>query len=145
MSDVLQETRAALEAAASAALTSAPVSLPAGSIAWPNVAFTPPDAPAPHARVDVLMGRTSPETAGVGGLTRRPGILQVLLYRPLGEGLGTSLAHAQAVLDAMKRGTRLASGATSVLVQRASVGPAYADGAWSVLPVTIDWLVLKED
>jgi hypothetical protein len=53
------------------------------------------------------------------------------------------LAAANAVCDAFKRGTRLGSGL--VLIEAASPTILPPEPDWTVVAVTIDWLVLAED
>lgn len=142
MSAALLDIKAALELAARAAL--APL-VGEANIAWPNLVFQPPGDGTPYARVDHLWARTAPVGIGVDAFTRRPGILQVLLLYPLGKGEAASLAAAQAVCDAFKRGTRLNRGAVSVLVTAASPNPGFRDeGRWAQ-PVSVSWLVHSTD
>ncbi|QQR47744.1 DUF4128 domain-containing protein [Myxococcus xanthus] len=114
------------------------------NLAYPNVVFTP-TAGVPWARLDCLPARTSPAGAGVDSHTRRPGVFQVLLFHPVGEGTAASLTVAQALCDAFKRGTRLGRNDTVVSIHSASVGPALRDEPWWATPVSISWLVHSLD
>lgn len=141
MSTALLDIPAALEAQALAVLT--PV-VGAAHIAWPNLAFKP-QADTPYARVDHLPARSTPAGVGVDSFTRRPGVLQVLLFHPLDKGTQQQREAVQAVCDGFKRGLRLTRGPTSVLIQAASPAPGFRDGAWWAQPVSISWLVYSLD
>nr|WP_254628118.1 phage tail terminator-like protein [Myxococcus sp. CA040A] len=114
------------------------------NLAFPNVTFTP-TAGTPWARVDHLWARTSPGSAGVDSYTRHPGVLQVLLFFPLGAGAGASLTAAQALCGGFTRGTSLVRGDTTVRVQSASVALGFRDEEWWAVPVSVWWLVHSID
>ncbi|WP_163869582.1 phage tail terminator-like protein [Myxococcus eversor] len=141
MSTVLLDITQALEARVVEVLE--PVLGP-GHLAFPNVPFTPV-AGTPWAKVDHLPARTAAGSAGVDAYTRRPGVLQVSLFFPLGAGTAPSLIAAQAVCDGFKRGTTLARGDTTVRVQSASVAPGFRDEPWWAVPVSVWWLVHSID
>ena len=60
-------------------------------IAWPNVAFTPPDPPSPWLRVSLQDGQSAYISAGVPGanVSRYAGVLIIQIFVPVktGEGL----------------------------------------------------------
>jgi len=141
VSTVLLDITQALEARVLEVLE--PVLGPA-RLAFPNVPFTPV-AGTPWAKVDHLPARTGPGSAGVDAYTRRPGVLQVSLFFPLGAGAAPSLAAAQSVCDGFKRGTTLTRGDTTVRVQSASVAPGFRDEPWWAVPVSVWWLVHSID
>lgn len=144
MSTVLLDITQALDIAVLDVLTGAVVKLDKADVAMPNVKFTPA-AGKPHARVDHLHATTSAATAGVNGLTLRPGILQVRLYWPEGGGLGAPMRAAQALVDTFKRGATFTRGTTAVRMQRASINTYLKEGEWLVLPVSLDWRVYAQD
>ncbi|NTX58153.1 hypothetical protein HR086_43340 [Myxococcus sp. CA039A] len=141
MSTVLLDTNAALEAHVLQVLR--PV-LGESNLAFPNVAFTPTQG-TPWARMDHLPAKTSAASAGVNGLTLHPGILQVSLFFPLGNGAGASLQAAQALCDGFKRGTSLSRGDTAVRVESVSRGPGMRDEGWWHTPVSVLWWVHTVD
>ncbi|MCY1042714.1 phage tail terminator-like protein [Corallococcus sp. bb12-1] len=137
MSTALLDIPQALEARAIEVLT--PL-VGADAIAYPNVLFEPKGG-TPWARVDHLPARTSPAGLGQDAQTRHPGVFQVSLFFPLGDGAGAANVAAQAVCDGFARGTTLQAGATLVRIQSASAGPALREEPWWMRPVTVFWLV----
>lgn len=113
-------------------------------IAYPNVAFTPVDGQ-PWAKLDHLPARTAPAGVGVAAQTRRPGLFQVTLFYPLGQGMHAGLTAAQVVCTAFKRGTALERNGTLLRVQSASLSPSLREEGWWALPVSILWLVHSQD
>ncbi|WP_163998677.1 phage tail terminator-like protein [Pyxidicoccus caerfyrddinensis] len=140
MSTVLLDIQQALELHAQAVL--APVV--GQAVAYPNVPFTPAEG-TPWAKVDHLPARTAPAGAGVDSQTRRPGVFQVSLYFPYGQGTKACTDAAQAVCDGFKRGTSLTRGATTVRVQSVSPGPGGREDTWWAVPVSVWWLVHSQD
>lgn len=141
----VSDTPAALETAIKAALNAAPISIADAQIQWPNVVLQPAEG-TPHAAVHHMPAPPFRETVGVGGLTRRNGITQVDLAYPLGQGLGAATASAAALCSALKSGTQLTSGSTTVTVEASGPGPSRTkDGNWAVLPVSIRWSTSTPD
>ncbi len=99
----------------------------------------------PYARVSHIPATTSPAGAGVDSHTRHPGISQVSIYTPPLRGSRQTLALAQALVDALKRGTNLTHGDTTVTVWSVSRGPSFPEAGWQHLPVTIRWLTYALD
>ncbi|RKI09796.1 hypothetical protein D7Y15_23135 [Corallococcus sp. AB030] len=137
MSTVLLDIPRALEAHAAVVL--APV-VGADNIAYPNVVYAPKEG-TPWARVDHLPARTAAAGLGQDAQTRHPGVFQVSLFFPLGEGAGPANTAAQAVCDGFARGTSLQAGATVVRIQSASAGPGLREEPWWMRPVSVFWLV----
>lgn len=144
MSTTLQDIPKAIEPLIKSTLLALVSPLLAADIVFPNVLYQPTPGVA-YARVDHLHARASRATAGVGGLMRRPGLTQVSLFYPQGEGSAKALAAAQAIADAFKSGTALTVNSTTVQVQAAYLTPALRDAEWFMIPVTIDWNVYAAD
>ncbi|MEG6077562.1 DUF4128 domain-containing protein [Enterobacter kobei] len=93
------------------AIISASLGLP---IAWPNIAFTPPDD-APYGRVYVLPAQTVGQDLE-GQLRTYQGILQVNIITPAGSGVSQARGLAQSVADAFPEGLPLVDGDLTVYI-----------------------------
>lgn len=83
-------------------------------VAWPNIAFTPPDN-APYGRVYVLPAQTVGQD--IEGLMRTyQGILQVNIITPAGSGVSQARGLAQSVADAFPEGLPLVDGDLTVYI-----------------------------
>ena len=74
-------------------------------IAWPNIAFTPPDD-APYGRVYVLPAQTVGQDLE-GQLRTYQGILQLNIIAPAGSGVTLARGLAKSVADAFPEGLPL--------------------------------------
>lgn len=83
-------------------------------IAWPNIAFTPPDD-APYGRVYVLPAQTVGQDLE-GQLRTYQGILQVNIITPAGSGVSQARGLAQSVADAFPEGLPLVDGDLTVYI-----------------------------
>lgn len=100
---------------------------------WPNVSVqsAPEDT---HLRVFVLPAST--ESRGLTSWDVEKGIIQVSVYGKHGVGVITLFAIAESVLSLFPRG--YSADAFKVHVA-GSIGPAFIDGAWYVVPVSIPY------
>ncbi|HAS0964537.1 TPA: hypothetical protein I3753_004212 [Enterobacter hormaechei] len=74
-------------------------------VAWPNIAFTPPDN-APYGRVYVLPAQTVGQDLA-GQLRTYQGILQLNIIVPADSGVTSARALAQSIADAFPEGLPL--------------------------------------
>ena len=110
---------------------------PALPIAWPNKEFSPPAGNA-WLRVNELPAGTQPFGLP-GDPTDRTGLMQIDVFRPLGEGHVTAKEVAGQIAAHFPAGRRLTSEGVSVKVTRAELGPVIRDDTRIMLPVTIYW------
>ena len=83
-------------------------------IAWPNIAFTPPDD-APYGRVYVLPAQTVGQD--LEGLLRTyQGILQLNIIAPAGSGVTLARGLTKSVADAFPEGLPLVDGDLTVYI-----------------------------
>ncbi|HFQ5672237.1 TPA: phage tail terminator-like protein [Enterobacter roggenkampii] len=83
-------------------------------IAWPNIAFTPPDD-APYGRVYVLPAQTVGQDLE-GQLRTYQGILQLNIIAPAGSGVTLVRGLAKSVADAFPEGLPLVDGDLTVYI-----------------------------
>ncbi|EFH3905375.1 phage tail terminator-like protein [Escherichia sp. WS2328_2] len=83
-------------------------------IAWPNIAFTPPDD-APYGRVYVLPAQTVGQDLE-GQLRTYQGILQLNIIAPAGSGVTLARGLTKSVADAFPEGLPLVDGDLSVYI-----------------------------
>lgn len=83
-------------------------------IAWPNIAFTPPDD-APYGRVYVLLAQTVGQDLE-GQLRTYQGILQLNIIAPAGSGVTLARGLAKSVADAFPEGLPLVDGDLTVYI-----------------------------
>lgn len=83
-------------------------------IAWPNIAFTPPDD-APYGRVYVLPAQTVGQDLE-GQLRTYQGILQLNIIAPAGSGVALARGLAKSVADAFPEGLPLVDGDLTVYI-----------------------------
>lgn len=107
-------------------------------VAWPNV-----DAPATLPRLEVAVFRNDTQRLTIGGIHRRPGILQVTVCTQLGRGGRDANELAEDVAAHFPADLRLPAGSVAVRITKA---PAIAGGipdaaAWRV-PVSISFETL---
>ena len=84
------------------------------TIAWPNIAFTPPDD-APYGRVYVLPAQTVGQDLE-GQLRTYQGILQLNIIAPAGSGVTLARGLAKSVADAFPEGIPLVDGDLTVYI-----------------------------
>ncbi|EPM0144576.1 DUF4128 domain-containing protein [Citrobacter freundii] len=77
-------------------------------VAWPNIAFTPPDN-APYGRVYILPAQTVGQDME-GQLRTYQGILQLNIIAPAGSGVTQARGLAQSIADAFPEGLPLVDG-----------------------------------
>lgn len=83
-------------------------------IAWPNIAFTPPDD-APYGRVYVLPAQTVGQDLD-GQLRTYQGILQLNIIAPAGSGVTLARGLTKSVADAFPEGLPLVDGDLTVYI-----------------------------
>ncbi|MCZ0535583.1 phage tail terminator-like protein [Escherichia coli] len=83
-------------------------------IAWPNIAFTPPDD-APYGRVYVLPAQTVGQDLE-GQLRTYQGILQLNIIAPAGSGVTLARGLTKSVVDAFPEGLPLVDGNLTVYI-----------------------------
>ena len=83
-------------------------------IAWPNIAFTPPDE-APYGRVYVLPAQTVGQDLE-GQLRTYQGILQLNIIAPAGSGVTLARGLTKSVADAFPEGLPLVNGDLTVYI-----------------------------
>jgi len=83
-------------------------------VAWPNIAFTPPDT-APYGRVYVLPAQTVGQDLE-GQLRTYQGILQLNIIAPAGSGVNHARGLAQSIADAFPEGLPLVEGDLTVYI-----------------------------
>ncbi|MEB0937624.1 phage tail terminator-like protein [Citrobacter freundii] len=82
-------------------------------VAWPNIAFEPPDAP--YVRVYVLPAQTVGQDLE-GQLRTYQGILQVNIIAPAGSGVNQARGLALSIADAFPEGLPLVDGDLTVYI-----------------------------
>ncbi|WP_339025770.1 phage tail terminator-like protein [Leclercia pneumoniae] len=82
-------------------------------VAWPNLAFDPPDAP--YLRVYVLPAQTVGQDLA-GQLRTYQGILQLNIIAPAGSGVTLARGLAQSIADAFPEGLPLVDGDLTVYI-----------------------------
>lgn len=83
-------------------------------VAWPNIAFTPPDN-APYGRVYVLPAQTVGQDLE-GQMRTYQGILQLNIIAPAGSGVTLARGLAKSVADAFPEGLPLVDGDLTVYI-----------------------------
>lgn len=83
-------------------------------VAWPNIAFTPPDN-APYGRVYVLPAQTVGQDLE-GHMRTYQGILQLNIIAPAGSGVTLARGLAKSVADAFPEGLPLVDGDLTVYI-----------------------------
>lgn len=111
------------------------------SVAWQNVAFTPP-ASGIYLRAFLLPGDTG--SLDLEGVHRQyVGVFQVSIVAPAGQGSGASEQLAEEIAALFPMALRLTSGSFAVqIVSPCSIGPAIQDGTHYTLPV---WFRYRAD
>ena len=110
---------------------------PAVPVALPNMPFTPPTT---HIwlRVNEIPASTTPFDMK-GGTTDRIGLMQIDVFRPLGEGHVTAKETAGKVAAHFPVALRLYSEGVKVVVTRSETGPIIKEDVRIMLPVTVPW------
>lgn len=102
-------------------------------VAWPNIEFEP-TLGTTYLRPIVLPGRS--ETHNIIDEQLNPGIFQVDIYTPAGNGSGESLDLADAIYDHFAR-QDLSTGTLCLYINQIEVNTAQRIDAWHVLSVSI--------
>lgn len=111
-------------------------------IAWPNKEFSPP-ADRKWLRVNDLPLPTQPFALAVGGTNEYTGLVQIDVFRPLGEGIGEARKIAGAIAAAFEPRTKLYGQGLTVKITQASLGPIVTDQVAMMLPVTVRWRAFR--
>lgn len=101
-------------------------------VAWHNISFEP-DSSAIHLQVSML-----PADGTLYSITHQqdtPGIYQVSVAAPVGDGPGAAQEMADKVRDHFAS-NRLING---VHIEAINFGPAQIEEQWYIIPVSIDW------
>lgn len=106
--------------------------------AWENSGFTPTEGVL-YIRPTILPASTDQAGCGEGGLDEHVGLYQVDIIAPALTGKGEAVIQADIVADKFRRGTSLIYNGVSLILSKASRGAGKRDGAWFVIPVTIQY------
>lgn len=108
-------------------------------VAWPNKRFKPVEGD-PYCKVTMMYGEPHQAELGSDGMNYLLGVLQVDCFWPAdGQGDGDADALAQKVVALFKRGTVFTSNGQAVTCDRAWPGPAFDEGDWYHVPVSVAW------
>jgi hypothetical protein len=111
------------------------------TIAWPNVAFTPPSGSAKWLKVDWIWGNGNVQTKGVtGGRNVVTGVLQLAIYGPKDQGDGALDILAETARAIFNR-KRLASPNADVMFGAASGPVRLFEESWRSLVVSVPFRV----
>lgn len=111
---------------------------PAISTAWENVIFTPVNG-VPYQKVDLMIADNKDLVVSDSSFLV-VGFMQVLLVYPIGSGVKSSTIRADLICNHFKRGLQLTNGGYIVEVNKSPrVSPAYIDGAYYKMPITISF------
>jgi Bacteriophage related domain of unknown function len=109
---------------------------PPHPIAWPNLAFNPPDD---GRWLRATMMPVSVDAFSINETNEHRGMLQVDVFAPLDSGLTTATTIAGLVRQHFRRGDLLRSGDAAVEILRAYPGPDIRANNRLMIPVTINW------
>lgn len=133
---------ATIEASIQTALFTRAASLvlsPVHPVAWPNVAFTPPN-PKKYLRVTQMPNVTDRLVIGSDGPHQHQGILQVMVCAPLNSGEATAREVAGLVANHFPADLRLTSGGLTVrITKRANIASALVTDTELQIPVSIPY------
>ena len=136
-------TPAAANLAIKGAIHTAWVAGPNTPIAFPNVPFTPPAAPAKWLRVDLLWGNGAHVTKGVtGGRSATAGVVQLAVFGPKDQGDGGLDTLAQTARALFNR-KRLTSPSEDVVFGPASGPVRQFEESWRSLVVSFPFQVYE--
>lgn len=110
-------------------------------LAKQNTHFDPPDTP--WFRETLLPG--TPELVEImqDGRARTPGVYQVDVFAPAGQGTHVPDQLAEHVANAFPRGAAFTEDGLTVRIRRSYARPARSAGDWYMTPVVIDWWTLE--
>lgn len=91
--------------------------VPATSVAWENIDFTPPKGNKPWLKFTFTPTDPVPATLGQGGTDRVSGFAQVDINVATGSGDTAAMALYQSLYDALKAGVRLTEGQQVVVIE----------------------------
>lgn len=106
--------RAAIEQRFKAAWTATPV-------AWPNVAFTPPDPPAPWVRLHIQDAMADQVSLGPTSLDRYSGVVYIMIFVVLGQGLAEARRLADLAAPIFRK--QIFDGVTCAVPYLRDIGP----------------------
>ena len=109
-------------------------------VAWPNINYKP-KAGHVYLTCHMLPGRFNQASMGADGKDRQDGVFQITVFEPAGSGRST---WPDLIAEHFKRGTTLSYNGTDVRIRAASIGPAGVDGAWYIIPVSINYQTYTE-
>ena len=133
MSTYYNDMRAALDTRLTTLAGSTP-------IAWENTNYKA-DADTEFLRSTFIPSDTSQYTLGDTGKDVTRGLYQVDVFAPAQMGRTTK---PDSIADHFKRGTILTKNATRVRIRSVSVGRGTLDGAWYIVPVTMNFETITE-
>lgn len=106
--------------------------------AWPNVPY---EGSTPYVRFHALPAGV--ESIGLSGIDHRVGVVQVDCVVDAGVGIIEASILADQIIALFPRNTRLVSGSTTVLINKASaMGPGMQEPDHYFIPVTIPYEVI---
>jgi hypothetical protein len=111
-------------------------------VAWSNRVYEPVTGTL-YLRPTHLPSDTSAATiGGTASTDLNPGIYQVDVFAPAGEGKNEAYVMADLVADHLKRDTELTYNSRTIRIKNVSIAPALQDGGWYQVPVTIEYYSL---
>ncbi len=107
-------------------------------VAWPNTKFKPVKG-ASYLESQIFYGEPTQGVLGSNGVNKQVGVFQVLVWEPVGQGLGAVTRKADEIVTQFKRGTDLTKNSTRVTIKAAWAGGMIQMGDWVHIPVSITW------
>lgn len=107
-------------------------------VAWPNMEYVPVKGTG-YLEPSFFPGEATQGSLGTNGVNKQVGAFQVLVWMPVGTGLGVVTVKADEIVTAFKRGTELDKNSTKVIIKSASAGGMIQHGDWVHIPVTVLW------
>lgn len=107
-------------------------------VVWPNEKYAPVKGTS-YLEPQVFPGEAVQGVLGSSGVNKQTGLFQVLVWEPVGKGLGAVTRKADAIITQFKRGTDLTKNSTTVTVQAAWASGMIQMGDWVHIPVSITW------
>ena len=107
-------------------------------VAWPNVKYEPVKGTS-YLEPSFFPGEAEQGVLGTNGVNKQIGIFQILIWEPIGIGIGAMTIKADAIVTQFKRGTDLTKNSTIVTLASAWAGGAIQNGDWIYIPVTVNW------
>lgn len=110
-------------------------------VQWENRKFKTPDGEI-WLKPTAMFSRSEPVTLGRSGLKDYPGIYQVSIFSPLGEGAGGAKAHVDGICNQFESVASLVEGAAKVRIARVYAGTGIPETVWFHIPVSIEFFCL---